>query len=87
MNEEEEEEEDEFVFVKLLVQESLGFKKEYVNVVFIGYVGKFCEWISDGYCKSWRERLRQRQSDLILLNLFFILFIDVGKLIIGGYIM
>lgn len=83
--EEEEEEEDEFVFVKLLVQESLGFKKEYVNVVFIGYVGKFYEWISDGYCKSWRERLRQ--SDLILLNLFLILFIVVGKLIIGGYIM
>lgn len=85
--EEEEEEEDEPAPVKSLVQESLGPKKEHVNVVFIGHVGKSCEWTSDGYFKSWRERLRQRQSDLILLNSFFILFTDAGKSTIGGHIM
>lgn len=83
--EEEEEEEDEPAPVKSLAQESLGPKKEHVNVVFIGHVGKSCEWTSDGYCKSWRERLRQ--SDLVLLNSFFILFTDAGKSTIGGHIM
>lgn len=33
------------------------------------------------------ERDRQRQSDLILLNSFFILFTDAGKSTIGGHIM
>lgn len=42
MNEEEEEEEDEPAPVKSLAQESLGPKKEHVNVVFIGHVGKSC---------------------------------------------
>lgn len=72
MNEEEEEEEDEPAPVKSLAQESLGPKKEHVNVVFIGHVGKSCEWTSDGYCKSWRERLRQRQSDHTKFIFYFV---------------
>lgn len=48
MNEEEEEEEEEEEFepapIKTIVQESLGPKKEHINVVFIGHVGKSRDW-------------------------------------------